>query len=188
MVKRTLQACALALVAPAAFTCFFGRFVEIYTMWAQWYALFPGKPGNFLRAAFYRLTLRRFSQDSNISFGTYFVHPDCEVGGYVSVGSYCVIGLVSIGAGTQIASHVEIPSGKTQHTRDAAGRLSDVVHHRVTIGEFCWIGASAVVLADVGAYSTIGAGSVVVKDIPPHAVAVGNPARVIREAVSECSE
>jgi acetyltransferase-like isoleucine patch superfamily enzyme len=37
-------------------------------------------------------------------------------------------------------------------------------------------------MAPVGAGTTIGAGAVVVNEIPAGVVAVGNPARVIREA------
>ena len=98
----------------------------------------------------------------------------------MSIGSYCVIGRCRIGAWTQVASHVEIVSGRHQHTRDSAGLLSDAIHSEVVIGSRCWIGASAIILANVGDGSTIGAGAVVVKDIPSGVVAVGNPARVIR--------
>lgn len=44
------------------------------------------------------------------------------------------------------------------------------------------IGANATILAGVtiGEKAMVGAGSVVTKDVPPHAIVVGNPARVIR--------
>ena len=53
----------------------------------------------------------------------------------------------------------------------------------VTIGNDCWFGANVTVCPGVtiGNGVVIGAGSVVTKDIPDHCVAVGNPARVIRE-------
>lgn len=53
---------------------------------------------------------------------------------------------------------------------------------RVQIDKNASIGAGAVVLPDVtiGKYSMVGAGAVVTKDVPPYAVVVGNPARVIR--------
>ncbi|GAK88045.1 galactoside O-acetyltransferase [Vibrio ponticus] len=53
----------------------------------------------------------------------------------------------------------------------------------ITIEDNVWIGANVVVLPGVtiGENSVVGAGSVVTKDIPPNAVAVGNPCRVLRE-------
>jgi acetyltransferase-like isoleucine patch superfamily enzyme len=53
---------------------------------------------------------------------------------------------------------------------------------RIIVGEDCWIGGHTTITRDVtiGKGSVIGAQSVVTRDIPPHAVAAGNPARVIR--------
>ena len=52
----------------------------------------------------------------------------------------------------------------------------------ITVGDNVWIGGNVTVLPGVtiGSGSVIGAGSVVVHDIPPNAVAVGNPCKVIR--------
>jgi acetyltransferase-like isoleucine patch superfamily enzyme len=52
----------------------------------------------------------------------------------------------------------------------------------VIISSGCWIGANAVILPGVriGKNAVVGAGSIVTKSIPDFAVAVGNPARVIR--------
>lgn len=52
----------------------------------------------------------------------------------------------------------------------------------VTIGDNVWIGGSVTICPGVtiGSNTTIGAGSVVVKDIPANCVAVGNPARVVK--------
>ena len=46
-----------------------------------------------------------------------------------------------------------------------------------------WIGGGAILLPGVtiGRGSVIGAGAVVTKDVSPYSVAVGNPARVIRQ-------
>jgi maltose O-acetyltransferase len=46
----------------------------------------------------------------------------------------------------------------------------------IAIGDNVWLGGGAIVLPGV----TIGAGAVVTKDLPAGALAVGNPARVIR--------
>ena len=52
----------------------------------------------------------------------------------------------------------------------------------ITIGNDCWIGGGAIILAGVtiGDGSTVGAGSVVTKSVPPRTVVVGNPAKPIK--------
>lgn len=180
IVKRTVQAVALFLVFPSALLCAFGRWRDAYMIFAHLHALAPGIVGNLIRAAFYRLTLRDCSIDVNIGFGSILGNPGATVGRMTSIGSYCMIGRAAIGPRTQIASHVEIPSGRYQHERDTQGKLQGSIDNQTVIGADCWIGASAVIMATVGDGSTIGAGAVVVKDIPPGVVAVGNPARVVR--------
>lgn len=52
---------------------------------------------------------------------------------------------------------------------------------RCEIGHDVWIGHNAVVLCgQIGTGAAIGAGAVVTKDVPPYAVVVGNPAKVLR--------
>ena len=53
----------------------------------------------------------------------------------------------------------------------------------VRIGKNCWLGANVTVLPGVtiGDNTVVGAGSVVTKDLPSNVVAVGVPARVLRE-------
>ena len=52
----------------------------------------------------------------------------------------------------------------------------------VIIGNDCWIGSRAIILPGVriGNGVIIGAGAVVAKDIPDYAVAIGNPAKVVK--------
>jgi len=53
----------------------------------------------------------------------------------------------------------------------------------VVIKNGSWIGANVIILpgVEIGECTVIGAGSIVTKSIPPHTLAVGNPARVIRK-------
>lgn len=53
----------------------------------------------------------------------------------------------------------------------------------VRIGNCVWLGAGSIVLPGVtiGDNTVVGAGSVVTKDLPANVVAVGNPAKILRE-------
>jgi acetyltransferase-like isoleucine patch superfamily enzyme len=53
----------------------------------------------------------------------------------------------------------------------------------VTVGPDCWIGMGVSILPGVriGEGCVVGAGSVVAKDLPDFSIAVGNPAKVIRD-------
>jgi acetyltransferase-like isoleucine patch superfamily enzyme len=178
--KRLFQGIAVLLAFPAAAVTLFGRLKPIYTFFAQFFALCPGLPGSYLRAAYYKMTLRKSSLDVTLAFGSYFAQPDTELEPGTSIGAYCVIGRSSIGARSQIASHVLIPSGRHQHTRHADGTLRDTMVDRTSIGADCWIGDGAVVMADLGDGVTVGAGSVVTRPVPAGSVVVGNPARPIQ--------
>lgn len=183
-VKRLAQIVALVLAFPAAVLSLFGRLEPLFTMFAHMFAVAPGMPGSYLRAAYYRLVCESCSQDVHYGFGTILTRRGARISRNVSIGNYCVIGNASIGEGCQISSLVNIPSGKHDHPRDENGRWVESVEGRVTIGDYVFVAASVVVIANVGEYSTIGAGSIVVKDIPPRTVAVGNPARPIGSSVS----
>jgi len=190
LLKGLLHAIFLLSAFPCALTSGFGRQESIYLLWAQFAAAIPGLPGDYFRIAYYRLTLASCALESRIQFGSFFAHPQARVGRGVYIGSYCVLGRASIGDRTQIASAVQILSGGRQHGRDAEGRIlgsEQGVFETVAIGADCWIGAGAIVMADVGAGTTIGAGSVVTRPVPPNSVAVGSPAKVIRSQAAGVS-
>ncbi len=71
-----------------------------------------------------------------------------------------------------------------EHPIDAKTRNKFLEYaHPITVGNSVWFGGHVTVLSgvNIGDNVVIGAGSVVTKDIPSNVVAVGNPARVIRE-------
>ena len=90
-------------------------------------------------------------------------------------------------AQTTIGNHVIINTG-AQVDHDCV--VMDFVHlapgvilcGNVHVGEGAFVGAGATIIPGkkIGEWSTIGAGAVVLDDIPDYAVAVGNPAKVIR--------
>ncbi len=57
-----------------------------------------------------------------------------------------------------------------------------IQHRQIIFGHDVWMGKSATIMGGVkiGNGAVIGANAVVAKDIPPYAIAVGNPARVIK--------
>ena len=183
--KRVGTAVCLALALLPALLSGFGRVESVFLLFAQAFGLVPSIIGDYLRIAYYKLTLAECSLEARIQFGSFFAHPQAKVGRGVYIGSYCVLGHTTIGERTQIASGVQILSGRRQHARGAGGRMQGSDHGEFTevvIGADCWIGASAIVMAEVGAGSTVGAGAVVVQPIPADSVAVGSPARVVDRA------
>lgn len=89
---------------------------------------------------------------------------------------------VTIGDRTLIGPNVSIYAAG--HPLDPEDRATGWEYGaEVHIGEDVWIGGSCVILAGVtiGDGAVVGAGSVVTRDIPPRTIAVGNPARVLRE-------
>lgn len=65
---------------------------------------------------------------------------------------------------------------------DVPSKLQDYYDADITIEDDVWIGAGSVILAGVtiGKGSVIGSNSVVTHDIPPYSIAVGIPAKVIK--------
>ncbi len=145
-------------------------------------ARWPGLWGVYRRRALLRWLGVRVAADCHIEFGTLLSRPTAVIGPGAYVGAYCCLGDVRIGAKSMLGDGVCVPSGRRQHgtecpdvpMADQPGRLETV-----TLGANCWIGARAVVLADVGAGAIVAAAAVVTKPVPPRTVVAGTPARAI---------
>ena len=103
-----------------------------------------------------------------------------KIGNHVFINSNLLAmarGGITIEDDVQIAGNVSLLS----NNHDPYER-SILTCKPIVIRKGAWIGANAVVLAgtEIGRYAIVGAGAVVTKDIPDYAVAVGNPAKVIR--------
>ena len=118
---------------------------------------------------------QRLSPQTGIRLGQRVI---INVGGYISGEG----GLV-VDDDVLIGSHVRILSaGHAIHGGGAVIARNPITHAAVHVESGAWLGAGCTVLQGVtiGRGAAVGAGSVVTRDIPPFAVAVGNPARVIR--------
>ncbi|HMV56147.1 MAG: acyltransferase [Rhodocyclaceae bacterium] len=158
-----------------------GRSESMFLFFSQAFALLPGLPGVYLRAAYYFSALDACSWENHVGFGSVFSHRGASLGRSASLGSYCVIGHAEIGDGAMIASRVSIPSGKRQHFDENGGIIATPRFDRVAIGRRCWIGEGAIVMANLGDGCVVSAGSVVLHQVPSARLVAGNPAQVVRE-------
>jgi len=124
--------------------------------------------------------------DSNVGRFTYF-GPECRVLG-AAIGSFCSIGpRVSIGLGRHpsrgwFSTAPCFFSAYNQATRTFvdSSRFEEI--KPITIGNDVWIGANAIVSDGIRISdgAIIGAGAVITKDVPPYAVCLGLPAKIVR--------
>ncbi|GAA2094112.1 sugar O-acetyltransferase [Streptomyces albiaxialis] len=113
-------------------------------------------------------------------FGTYITFGD---GVFVNFGGvFLDTAPITVGAHTQIGPNVQLltPTHELDHDRRREGWEKGLP---VTIGSNVWLGGGVIVCPGVtiGDNTVVGAGSVVTKDLPDGVLAVGNPARVIRD-------
>lgn len=133
-----------------------------------------------------KLPIRASKQPTRLQHYLYVILREIfwKVTGYVSFDNYFSSGHIHFGKKVAIASGVKIISRNHD--------LYDVWKHTdfkdVYIGDYCWIGANAVVLPGVtlGPHTIVGAGSIVTKSFPEgYCVIVGNPARLIKKLDKE---
>lgn len=151
---------------------------------SQTLALLPGLSGQYLRRAFLMRVLAQCHASTVIEFGTLFSQAGARLDENVYIGPRCHLGLCHIGRDTLLGPCVHVTSGAHTHgSGDSSGPIRDQPQIRtmVHIGAGAWIGSAAVIMADVGANAIVGAGAVVTKPVPDNVVAVGVPARVVRQ-------
>jgi maltose O-acetyltransferase len=89
---------------------------------------------------------------------------------------------ISIGDDVQIGPNVQLLTA-THPLEPDIRRDKWEAAERIVIGDNVWLGGGVIVCPGVtiGADTVVGAGSVVTRDLPPRVLAVGSPARVIRD-------
>ncbi len=88
---------------------------------------------------------------------------------------------VTIGSNVLFGPGVQLYTAA--HPLDAVTRRTLELGRPIRIGDDCWLGGGAIICpgVSIGPGCVIGAGAVVTKDIPAYSLAVGNPARVIKD-------
>jgi maltose O-acetyltransferase len=115
----------------------------------------------------------------------------CDYGRQISIGersfvNYDCIFLdtaeIRVGRDCQFGPRVQLLT-PTHPIDPATRRAGWEAGEPITVGDNVWLGGGATVCPGVtiGADTVVGAGAVVTRDLPPAVVAVGSPARVIRE-------
>lgn len=142
------------------------------------------------RQAILRQILGHIGQNSFIEPPFYCVYGEnIHLGDHVFLNILCTIldcNQVQIGNHVMIGPSVQIYTAA--HALQAKARNQGMeVAKPVVIEDNVWIGGGAILLPGVrvGRNAVIGAGAVVSRNIPENTVAVGNPARVIREIEQE---
>lgn len=182
--QKCVYVVCLILTAPLHLLFNITKSKDLFAGQAQLLSLIPGKIGSYLRVAYYSNTLTRCSHKGYIGFGTFFAHPEAELGEYYYIGAYNIIGKVKIGNHATIASHVSILSGKQQHGYKEIGKPIQEqpgIFKEISIGENCWIGNGAIIMDDLGVQNVVAAGSVVINPTEDYVVVSGNPAQVLKK-------
>lgn len=138
------------------------------------------------RRALLEQLLGSIGEDSEIRPPLY-----CDYGMYTHIGdrtfvnfgvTFLDVAPIRIGDDVQIATHVQFLT--PTHPLDPEPRRDKWEAAKpITVGNNVWIGGGAIILPGVtiGNNTVVGAGAVVTADLPENVVAVGNPARVVRQ-------
>ena len=118
-----------------------------------------------------------------------YLRPGTVLGEDSKVGAYCELKNTKMGAGSKVPhlsyiGDAEIGEGANLGAGTITANYDGTNKNRTTIkdGVFTGINTNLIAPVTIGENAYLGAGSVVNKDIPPGKMAVGMPARVIRDA------
>jgi len=140
-------------------------------------------PSFRLRQGYYRHVLGyKLAKHCCVHMGSFFTGNFIEIGYNIIFNRRCYLDGclgVKIGANCSISPEVYILSMDHDPQHPDFATCGGVT----TIGDHVWIGSRAIILGGVtiGEGAVIGAGAVVTKDIAPWRIAVGNPAREIKD-------
>lgn len=114
--------------------------------------------------------------------GSFFM---TDIGQFCSISDGCTCGMPEHDM-TRASTSPVFQRGRNRLNTNFA-TMPHPAYPRTTIGNDVWIGANVSIKAGVtiGDGAVIGMGSVVTKDIPPYAIAVGVPAKVVRYRFDE---
>ncbi|QNE18827.1 acyltransferase [Kribbella qitaiheensis] len=113
-----------------------------------------------------------------------YVTGEITIGADSTINPFAVVrGRITLGDGVRIGAHACLIAFNHGTAPDQPIFRQPHTALGITVGDDVWIGSNVVVLDGIiiGSHSIIGAGAVVTKNIPDWSIAVGNPARAIRD-------
>lgn len=144
----------------------------------------PFSIGWKFRRAVYHQLLPAIAPDTILHYGVKIEDRKTSFGKDTWVSSGCYLDYVIIKDHVLIGPNAILLSGGKHHRTDNLDipiKLQGNTEKKpIHIDNGAWIGAGAIIMADIGHDAIIGAGAVVTKPVPPYAVAAGNPAKIIR--------
>lgn len=177
----------------------------------------PGRIGSVTRRLWYTARLGKVGSAFTAERGVRITSPaTISIGDHVGLGEGCRLsassgrlsigsrtkfnsgvnvvadfGEISIGEDVLIAMNVIMRSSNHRFDRSPRVPINQQGHtsEKIEVGNDVWIGAGAVLLpgSKIGDHCVIGASAVVTGEIPPGSVAVGIPAKVVKQLGSNQS-
>lgn len=154
----------------------------VFLTCSQLLALVPYAFGTIMRYEFYRFALRRCGRNVMVGFGTVFLYRDIEIADNVLIGMYNTVHHCDFGPYTLTADGCRFLSGRHYHhfaRTDVPMAMQGGALRRIVLEGDCWVGANAVIMADMARGSIAAAGAVVTEPVAALAIVGGVPARVI---------
>ena len=149
----------------------------------------------FIRRILFALFFKKFGHHAMIDYKAYIRYPwKVSIGNNVAINRGCELyaSMQSDAGYITLEDHVVLGPNVTifSATHDYSSLDLPDTSAPVVICRDTWIGGNSTILPGVviGEGAVVGAGSVVSKDIPPFTVAVGNPAKVIKNREIKASD
>lgn len=116
----------------------------------------------------------QIGEKATLEIGDSFINREVKIicNSHIKIGNGCIIAMGTVIRDNDGGIHII--------------KTPNYVNSRpIVIGNHVWLGENVMILKGVtiGEGSVIAAGSLVTKDIPPHCLAMGAPAKVVRENI-----